>query len=301
MNYTIEDIRKIAGADIEITGNTNNKYFDKAKTVEEADANSLVWIHPSKGNAIENIKHTAAEIIICHTSTELTDDLKQKKCLILTEQPRLVFLRLVQQLFVPKVIYGKHPTASIHPEAEIHPDTFIGAFTYIGKCKVDAGTIIYGHCYLYDNVAVGKNVTIHSGTVIGADGFGYSKNEKGEAEKFPHIGGVSIEDNVEIGSNTCIDKGALGNTLIKRGAKIDNLVHIAHNVVVGENAFVIALSMIGGSTVIGDNAWIAPSAAVMNGIKIGENATIGLGAVVLKDVPANAKMVGNPAVNKAQK
>jgi UDP-3-O-[3-hydroxymyristoyl] glucosamine N-acyltransferase len=298
MNYTLEDIVKIAGSDITVAGNAENKYFDKVNPLEQADAHSLVWVHPLKGNALENIQRTAAEIIICHKNVVLSDDLKREKCFVITEQPRLVFLRIVQQLFVPKIIYGKHPTASVHPEAEIHPDTFIGAFTYIGKCKIGAGSVIYGHCYLYDKVSVGKNVTIHAGTVIGADGFGYSRNEKGEAEKFPHIGGVTIEDDVEIGSNTCIDKGALGNTLIKRGAKIDNLVHIAHNVVVGENAFVIALSMIGGSTVLGDNSWIAPSAAVMNGIKVGENAVIGLGAVVLKDVPLNAKMVGNPAVNK---
>lgn len=300
MKYTIEDLQKIIGTDFKVAGNANQKTFTTAKSLEDADENSLVWIHPGKGNPIENIERTKAEIIICHLDTALTDKLKQNKCFVLVAQPRLAFLRIIQQLFVPKVAYGKHQTASVHPEAEIHPDTFIGAFSYIGKCKIEAGTIIYGHCYLYDNVSVGKNVIINSGTVIGADGFGYSKNENGEAEKFPHIGGVVIEEDVEIGANTCIDKGTLGNTLIKRGAKIDNLVHIAHNVVVGENAFVIALSMIGGSTIIGDNSWIAPSAAVMNGITIGENAVVGLGAVVLKNVPANAKMVGNPAVNKSK-
>lgn len=298
MNYTIDDILKIAGDDLKITGNTEGKFFDNVKPVNEADAHSLVWVHPAKGNPVETVAETKAEIIICHSNTTISDELKQKKCFVLTEQPKLIFTRIVQALFVPKVSYGKHPTASFHPEAEIHPDTFIGAFTYIGKCKIGAGTVIHGHCYLYDNVFIGKNVTIHAGTVIGADGFGYSRNEKGEAEKFPHIGGVIIEDEVDIGANTCVDRGALGNTLIKRGAKIDNLVHVAHNVVVGENAFVIALSMIGGSTVIGDNSWVAPSAALMNGISIGENSVIGMGAVVLKNVLANAKMVGNPAVNK---
>jgi len=298
MNYSIEDILKVADSNLQIVGNSSQKFFNNVKPVSEADADSLVWIHPTKGNPAQTMLETKAEVIICHSDSVVPDSLKEKKCFVLTENPRLVFLRIVQQFFVPKIVYGKHPTASIHPEAEIHPDTSIGAFTYIGKCKIEEGTVIYGHCYLYDNISIGKNVTIHSGTVIGADGFGYTRNEKGEAEKFPHIGGVVIEDHVEIGSNTCIDKGALGNTLIKRGAKIDNLVHIAHNVVVGENAFVIALSMIGGSTVIGDNSWIAPSASVMNGITIGDNSVIGLGAVVLKNVPANAKMVGNPAVNK---
>ena len=96
-------------------------------------------------------------------------------------------------------------------------------------------------------MTVGKNVIIHSNTVIGADGFGYQRNKDGSFEKFPHIGGVIIEDHVEIGANTCIDRGALGNTIIRNGAKIDNLVHIAHNVVIGQNTAVIANAMIGGS------------------------------------------------------
>jgi UDP-3-O-[3-hydroxymyristoyl] glucosamine N-acyltransferase len=129
----------------------------------------------------------------------------------------------------------------------------------------------------------------------GPVGFGYSRNEKGELEKFPHLGGVVIEDDVDIGSNTSIDRGTLGNTLIRQGAKIDNLVHIAHNVVVGKHAAVIAHAMIGGSTVIGDYGWVAPSAALMNGIAIGTYATVGLGAVVTKDIPADETWAGIPA------
>jgi UDP-3-O-[3-hydroxymyristoyl] glucosamine N-acyltransferase len=106
---------------------------------------------------------------------------------------------------------------------------------------------------------------------------------------------VEIEENVEIGSNTCIDRGALGNTIVRSGAKIDNLVHLAHNVVVGCNALVIANSMIGGSTVIEEGAWIAPSVSVMNQVSIGKSSILGMGAVVIKDVADGAVMVGNPA------
>src|SRR5690606_230154 len=124
-----------------------------------------------------------------------------------------------------------------------------------------------------------RNVTINAGTVIGAEGFGYQRNENGEFEKFPHIGGVIINDNVDVGSNTSIDRGALGNTIIGEGAKIDNLVHIAHNVKVGKHAAVIAHAMIGGSSVIGDYSWVAPNSAIRDQISIGNRVTVGLGAV----------------------
>jgi UDP-3-O-[3-hydroxymyristoyl] glucosamine N-acyltransferase len=138
-------------------------------------------------------------------------------------------------------------------------------------------------------------VIIHAGTVIGADGFGYERNDGGELEKFPHLGHVVLEDNVEVGSNTCIDRGTLGDTIIREGAKIDNLVHIAHNVVVGRHAVVIAHAMIGGSTRIGDYAWVAPCACVRDVVSIGDRAMIGLGAVVVRDVPDGATVMGIPA------
>ena len=132
-------------------------------------------------------------------------------------------------------------------------------------------------------------------TTIGGTGFGYEKNTDGEFELFPHIGGVRIEKNVDIGANTCIDRGTLGNTIIGAGSKIDNLVHIAHNVKIGRNCAIIAHSMIGGSTVINDNCWVAPSACVRDGISIGSNSIIGLGSVVVKPIPDNEVWAGNPA------
>jgi len=114
-------------------------------------------------------------------------------------------------------------------------------------------------------------------------------------ERFPHIGGVQIEDDVEIGANTCIDRGTLGNTRIRKGAKIDNLVHIAHNVDVGENTAIIANAMIAGSTKIGANTWIAPSACLRDAINIGKDATVGLAALVTKDIPDGELWAGFPA------
>ena len=121
-----------------------------------------------------------------------------------------------------------------------------------------------------------------------------------EYELFPHLGGLVIEDHVHLGNNTCIDRGSLKDTIIHQGVKIDNLVHIAHNVTIGKNSLIIACSMIAGSVVIGENCWVAPSSSVRNGIYIGDNTTIGLGSVVTKSVGADETVAGNPAVPLAE-
>lgn len=133
-----------------------------------------------------------------------------------------------------------------------------------------------------------------TGTVIGADGFGYARAEDGTLVKMPHRGNVVIEENVEIGCNTCIDRAVEGSTVIGAGTKIDNLVHIAHGVKIGKNCIIVAGSVIGGSCEIGDNVYIGIGAMIKNKIRIGKNAFIGMGAVVTKDVPEGATIVGNP-------
>ncbi len=291
----IDEILNYLGPEIILLGKRDGIVIKNAKPISEADENSICWINPKKKDKNELIKNTKSCLIVCDNSIEIEENILKNKAIIIVANPKLTFLRIVEKFFHHIEKYFIHEKAFVEKEAKIAAEVFIGAFTYIGNSEIGKGTKIYGNCYIYDNVKIGENVTIHAGTVIGSDGFGYQRNEKGEMEKFPHIGGVVIEDNVEIGANTCIDKGTLGNTLIKKGAKIDNLVHIAHNVVIGEDAVVIANSMIGGSTIIGDKAWVAPSVAVMNSISIGENSTLGLGAVVIKSVPANQTYVGFPA------
>ena len=145
------------------------------------------------------------------------------------------------------------------------------------------------------DIIKGKNVIIGENCSIGNDGFQYIENPEGRLVKFPHFGNVIIEDDVEIGNNTCIDRGALSNTIIRKGVKIDNLVHIAHNVDIGENTMVVAQSMVAGSVKIGKNCWISPSSCIKNKIIIGDNVLIGMGAVVIRDVESNSVMIGNPA------
>jgi UDP-3-O-[3-hydroxymyristoyl] glucosamine N-acyltransferase len=222
--------------------------------------------------------------------------------LLISENPRLSFIRAAQKHFLscPQK-GGVHPTAFVEESAHIHPTAFVGAFCYVGANSViGEGTRIFPNVTIYENVRIGAKCRINSGTVIGADGYGYERNSDGVLEKFPHLGGVVIEDEVEIGANTCIDRGALADTRIAKRARVDNLVHIAHNVQIGEDVAVIALSMLGGSVAVGSGAWIAPGAVIMNQVIIGANSMVGLGAVVVKDVAPGQTVMGAPAQDSAQ-
>lgn len=144
-------------------------------------------------------------------------------------------------------------------------------------------------------VELGKNVKIKQGAVLGADGFGYERNEKKELEKFPHYGKVIIGDNVDIGANTCIDRGNTSDTIIGNGTKIDNLVHVGHNAKIGKNCLIAAHVIIGGSAQIDDNCNIWLNSVIGDHVKIGENCIIGACSFVNKDIPANSIAYGVPA------
>lgn len=144
-------------------------------------------------------------------------------------------------------------------------------------------------------VKYGINVTLHEGCVIDCEGYGFERNEKGEWEKFPHFGGVEIGDNVEIGANTCIARGTFENTKIGNGVKIDNLVHISHNVVVEDNCYISVGAIILGSVTLKRGCYVAPGAIIREHLTVGEGAVVGIGAVVTKDVAPYMLVIGNPA------
>jgi len=287
----IEKIKEFLN--VEVIGTSTGFAIKNATNLIDADENSIIWLKKGLVEYKDVLSKTKARAIIIPVEINIHEI--EGKVLFKVNNPRLTFIKVIQEFFSPKVERGIHPTAFIHKDAIISPDVYIGPFTYVGKSFIGSGTVVHGNIHIYDNVKIGSNVVIHSGSVIGADGFGYEKDENGEIFKFPHIGGVLIEDDVEIGANTCIDKGSLGSTVLKRGAKIDNLVHIAHNAFVGENTFVIANTMVGGSTVIGDNCWIAPSVSLMNGIIVGKDVTVGMSSLVTKHLPDAQTYVGVPA------
>ncbi len=294
IQITYNDIKPFLEKNARVIGNENFVVTNVA-TAENVDNGSLDWVNPLKEDKSGYLLRSKAKVILCEHDVP-TDALDlTNKCIIHVSNPKLTFIRIANHFFNNSELSGIHPTAVIHPEAIISEHSYIGPNTYIGKCKIGKRIIIHGNCYLYDNTTIGDYVTIHAGTVIGADGFGYQRNESGEFEKFPHIGGVIIGNNVDIGSNTSIDRGALGNTIIEDGAKIDNLVHIAHNVRVGKHSAVIANTMVGGSTVIGAYSWVAPSVALRDQIQIGDHSTVGMGAVVTKSIPDGETWTGSPA------
>ena len=214
---------------------------------------------------------------------------------VYSDNARLDFMRVVKRFFAKPRPRGIHPSAVISPVAKIAPDVYIGPLCVIGEVEIDAGCVIHSGVHIYDDVHIGHNVVIHSGSVIGADGFGYQRNEAGELEKFPHVGGVVIEDDVEIHALVHIARGTLGDTVIGQGTRIDTYCHIAHNLKIGKHCAIISHAMLGGSVIVGDHSWIAPSACLRDGIRIGSGVTVGLASLVTKDVPDRATVLGSPA------
>lgn len=254
------------------------------------DSSDITYILASRIQGIEDIiNHPASTFITDYlpSSEDICLLLNQKKSLIYNKAARLQMAKLSSLFEYEKQSLNNliSSTAYIHSE----------------DVEIGEGTKIYSNVSIYKGVKIGKNCTVHAGTVIGADGFGYEQDVDGAWFKIAHLGGVIIGDNVEIGANSCIDRGTLGDTIIESGVKIDNLVHIAHNVLIKKNAMIIANSMIAGSVVIGEGAWIAPSSSIREGKKIGTKALVGLGSVVVKDVESEKIVMGNPAKERIKK
>jgi len=255
-------------------------------------AEGMTYILASRISGPEDfINHPASTFI----TNYLPDDHISGKNIIYNKNARLQMAKLSvafdyeKQTLTHSVprLHQSQSWLNISPSAHIDYDVEIGE-----------GTKIYANVTIYKDVKIGKNCIIHSGAVIGTDGFGYEQEADGSRFKIAHLGGVIIGDNVEIGANTCIDRGTLSDTIIEDGVKIDNLVHIAHNVHIKKNVVIIANAMIAGSVIIGEGAWIAPSSSIREGKKIGDGALVGLGSVVIKDVPIGSTVMGVPAKEK---
>ncbi len=225
---------------------------------------------------------------------------KNKTAYVITDDPKKITNECIKAFFIKNEFETDiHPSAVIDPTVQIPKKIKIGPNVIIEKnVKLGEKCVIGANSVLHYNSIVGNNAIIKSNSVIGGTGFGYVlNNETKEYEQIRHFGKVIIKDNVHIGSCTCIDRGSLSDTIIEDNVRIDNLVHIAHNVHIGKNSMVIACSMIAGSVKIGENCWVAPSASIRNGISIGDNSTVGLGSVVTGSVKDNKVVLGAPAVD----
>ncbi len=238
----------------------------------------------------------------------------EKKTLIRVANPRIAFAKALAIFFPePKFVAGIHPSAVVAASAQIDPTAHIGPHCVVGeRVKIGANVVLQSgnhigadsalgeEANLFPNVTVyprsqiGKRVRIHAGTVIGSDGFGYVL-DGAIHRKVPQIGNVVIGDDVEIGSNVSVDRGALGSTVIGKGTKIDNLVQVAHNVQVGDYCILIAQSGIAGSAKLGHYVILAGQGAIGGHLKIGNQVTIGGQAGVMSDIPDGAKWLGSPA------
>lgn len=289
--------RVIASSDIEPSRNIIGP-----RNINEATGNHISFLS-SKYIAIADklLENSQAALVVVESSVydNIEDIVKRnaKTNIVLSNSPKNTFVECLQEFFREEPPNEIHKSSIIHPSAKIGKNSSIGANAVIDRnVLIGENCIIGANTHIQKGTIIGNRVMIRSNVTIGNWGFGFVKDESGNNINFPHYGNVVIEDDVQIGSCTCVDRGSLGDTIIRKGAKIDNLVHVAHNVVIGENALVIACTMIGGSTSIGDNCWVAPAVILRNGITIGENSTLGMGCLVTKDIPANVTVTGSPAM-----
>jgi len=262
-------------------------------TDSDASEGDLAWVSAKRLAADPDaVSRYRGSLLICPDTVKTVADAR----VVLCAQPKIAFIRAVREFF-PDLDGIGWPSGAVvvSADAEIGRGVVLAAGVVVGPSVILGDAVSVGPNTCIANAEVAAGVRIGANCSIGLPGFGYDADAEGTYWRFPHVGRVIIEEGVEIGSNTCIDRGSLGATVIRRGAKIDNLVHVAHNVVVGRNTLVIANSMLGGSAELADGVWVAPSVSLMNQAKVGAGAVLGMGAVVLKDVADGATMVGNPA------
>lgn len=276
--------------------------------VEEAQAGEITFIADLK--YLPKLSETKASAVIVSREVSQAD-----KPLLCVTHPHLAFAKILtlffQKPYRPK---GIDSNTWISPSAKLGKDLTLYPFVYIGeRCSIGDRVTLYPGVYVgedaavgedsilfpnvsvYSGTLVGKRVILHSGVVIGSDGFGYVKEGK-KSVKIPQVGSVEIEDDVELGANTTVDRATLGKTIIRRGTKIDNLVQVAHNVVIGEDSILCAQAGISGSTKIGSNVTLAGQVGVVDHVEIGDNVIVGAQAGVTHNLPGNQGYVGSPAL-----
>jgi UDP-3-O-[3-hydroxymyristoyl] glucosamine N-acyltransferase len=293
----------------ELSGNPDQVVTGLAG-LREAAATDVSFLASPKYQA--SVKATRACVLIIARDLPVDFD----GVIVRVDNPSEAFAELVRQVAPPSVTYapGVHPTAvvastarlgkdvSVQPHAVIEDrvvigdGTLIGAGTYVGhESRLGADCRLYANVSLRERTIIGDRVILHSGVVLGADGFGYEK-AGGTHKKVPQVGSVEIGDDVEIGANSAIDRGRFGWTRIGKGTKIDNLVQIGHNCVIGEHCIICGLVGVAGSTIIGNQVTLAGQVGVAGHLTIGDKSIIMAQAGVTKDVPPGSVMLGAPAV-----
>ena len=301
----------------EVEGNPEIKVNTVAK-IEEGFAGALSflanpkyeqYIYTTKSSVVLVNKSFTPEAPIAATLIKVDDAYKSFALL----------LQIVQQQMYPRK-KGIHPTAVIEKDVQLGKDVYIGAYAYIGeKSVIGDGVAIYPQAFIDDNVKIGTNstiyagvkiyhdcvigegCTIHAGTVIGADGFGFAPQSADEFMKIPQLGNVVLENHVEIGANTTIDRATMGSTIIHKGVKVDNLIQIGHNVEIGENTVMAAQTGVSGSTKIGKNCMIGGQVGFAGHLKIANGTRCGAQSGIISDITEeNKTLLGSPSLDHQQ-
>jgi UDP-3-O-[3-hydroxymyristoyl] glucosamine N-acyltransferase len=306
MERNIESILSELSIDYHFYGNTHNKKtFRNVTTIQQGREEDLCYCSFDGEEAISLISRSNAGIILCKKS--LKDYINQgqtqqlqlspKQQIILVDNPRAAFIKIINKIYPKRVETRTSSTTIISESATIGSNCYIGNYAVVGKdCEIGNNTVISDRAVIVQKCKIGNNCLIESGVTIGADGFAYERDpETLELVRFPHIGGVAIGNNVEICANSSIARGSLSDTVIGDGTKLDALVHVAHNVVIGRNCELTAGTIIGGSTTIGDTCWTGLNSTLKNKIKIGNKVIVGAGACVIHDIPDEDIVAGVPA------
>jgi UDP-3-O-[3-hydroxymyristoyl] glucosamine N-acyltransferase LpxD len=280
------------------------KYLNKKLQGENITINNVCSINKPSPNSLSFIKKRELldkykgeipnDILIIIPRIENVNNLNFSY--IMSENPRLDFAKAVSHFFAPITSAQISSSAQISATAIIGENVSIGPFSIIGEhVKIGDNTVIKNNVYVHNKTTVGQSCVIKSFSVIGEEGFGFDFEPDGTPFRLPHLGSVIIEDNVEVGNFCTICRGTIDPTVIRKGTKIDDHCHIAHNVQIGENVIITACAEVSGSVQIDNQSWIGPNASILNGVKIETKALVGIGAVVIRDIETNKHVLGNPA------
>lgn len=310
MTFTAAQIAMLTNG--KITGNPEAHVASFGK-IEEAQAGQLAFLANPKYE--EYLYSTAASVVIVNDSLELKQPVSATLVAVPDAYTAFATLLTKYQEMVRQQMKGIEQPSYIHPSARLGEDVFVGAFSYISEqvavgahtkifpqvflgkgVQVGSNTVIYPGVKIYHDCVIGSNTLIHAGAVIGGDGFGFAPQPDGSYQKVPQIGNVVIEDRVEIGANTTIDRATIGSTIIRTGAKLDNLIQIAHNVEIGNSTVIAAQAGVSGSTKVGARVMVGGQAGIVGHLHIADGSKINAQSGVSKSLKTpNAAVTGSPA------
>lgn len=315
MTFTASQIALLVNGRVEGDANIIVSSFGK---IEEAKEGQLAFLANLKYE--EFLYSTKASVVLLSENYQLKHPIASAIIRVPDAYNAFALLLSKYQEIVSQQLSGVQDLSYISKKASVHESVYVAAFAYISdnvtidkntkihssvvlgnNVKVGANTVLHAGVKVYNDCVIGSNVTIHAGTVIGSDGFGFASQQDGTFNKVPQLGNVIIEDDVEIGANTTIDRATIGSTIIRKGAKLDNLIQIAHNVEVGSNTVIAAQAGISGSTKLGKNIMIGGQAGIVGHLTIADGSKINAQSGVSKSLKTpNTAVTGTPAFEYSQ-